>query len=55
MARSGTKIPHQEVKPLVFVGREEGQFKKQREKREKTERGVRVETRVEEYLEIVRG
>ena len=44
------------MKPLVFVGREEGQFKKQREKREKMERGGKwVETRVEEYLEIVRG
>lgn len=40
----------------MFVGREEGQFKKQREKREKMERGGKwVETRVEEYLEIVRG
>lgn len=49
------KVPRQEVKQLMFVGREEGQFKKQIEKKEKTERGGKwVETRIEDHLETVR-
>ena len=37
----------------MFVGREEGQFKKQIEKKEKMERGGKwVETRIEDCLEI---